>query len=53
MVAEAETIAAVQCAQDFLHIMRIMSAMELKVELPMILHVDNSGAVDLINSWSS
>ena len=23
-----------------------------KIELPMILHVDNRGAVDLINSWS-
>ena len=27
--------------------------MELNVELPMILHVDNSRAVDLTNSWSS
>ena len=52
-VTEAETIAAVQCAQDMLHIMRIMEAMELNVERPMILHVDNSGAVDLINSWAS
>ncbi len=52
-VTEAETIAAVQCVQDMLHTMRIMEAMELNVERPMILHVDNSGAVDLINSWAS
>ena len=52
-VTEAETIAAVSCAQDMLHVMRIIQALDLKVELPMILKVDNSGAVNIANSWTS
>ena len=52
-VTEAETIAGVQCVQDMLYIKKILEAMELKVELPMVLRIDNSGAVDLANSWSA
>ena len=29
-----------------------MEPLELKVELPMILEMDHSGAVDITNSWS-
>ena len=49
---EAETIAAVQCAQEMLYVMRLINSMELKVKLPMVLEIDNKGAVDLSNSWS-
>ena len=52
-VTEAEAIAAVQCSQDMLWIKIILNTMELKVKLPIILRVNNSGAVDLINGWSS
>jgi hypothetical protein len=52
-VTEAETIAGVQCAQDMLYCKRVLECMELQVELPMILHIDNSGAVDLANNWSA
>merc|ERR1712038_2212673 len=51
-VTEAELFAAVQCAQDMLYIMRLLESMNLKVKKPMILHVDNKGAVDLANNWS-
>ena len=52
-VTEAELFAAVQCVQDMLYTARkILESIELKVLLPMVLHVDNKGAVDLINSWS-
>ena len=51
-VTEAELFAAVQCAQDMLYIMRLLESMDLKVKKPMILHVDNKGAVDLANNWS-
>ena len=39
-------------AQDMLHIYRLLESLELKVELPMVLEMDNSGAVDIANSWS-
>jgi hypothetical protein len=32
--------------------MRIVESMGLKVEKPMILEIDNSGAFDLTNNWS-
>ena len=51
-VTEAELFAAVQCAQDMLFVMRILKSMQLQVELPMILEVDNKGAVDIANNWS-
>lgn len=51
-VTEAETIAAVQCAQELLLTYKIVKSMGLEVKLPMILEVDNKGAVDLANSWS-
>lgn len=52
-VTEAETVAAVQCTQDMLYIKRVLEGMDLKVKLPMVLKVDNSGAVDLANNWSA
>jgi hypothetical protein len=52
-VTEAETVTAVQCAQDMLYVKRLLESMELQVELPMILEVDSSGAVDLANNWSA
>eukprot|EP00957_Ditylum_brightwellii_P171337 13043305-Ditylum_brightwellii.AAC.1 len=52
-ITEAETVAAVHCAQDMLYVKRLLESMELQVELPMILEVDNSGAVDLANNWSA
>jgi len=52
-VMEAKTIAGVQCAQDMLYIKQLLESMELKVELPMKLEIDNSGAVDLANNWSA
>ena len=45
-------MAALSCAQDMLYAKRIMESLGLKVKLPMILEVDNKGAVDLINNWS-
>lgn len=32
--------------------MRILNSVGLKVKLPMILYVDNKGAVDICNNWS-
>jgi hypothetical protein len=52
-VTESEYIEATECAQDMLFAMRVMNEMQLKVKLPMVLEVDNQGAVDIANNWSS
>ena len=52
-VTEAELVAAVDAAQDMLFAMRVLESMGLQVKKPMILQIDNKGAVDLANNWSS
>jgi hypothetical protein len=49
---EAELFAAVLEAQDMMFAFYIMTSMLLTIELPMILHCDNQGTVDLANNWS-
>jgi hypothetical protein len=51
-VTEAELVSATQCAQDMLFIMRILESIGLKVQKPMVLEIDNKGAVDLAHNWS-
>ena len=51
-VTEAEIAAGVMMAQDMLYVYRLLESLELEVEFPMILEMDNSGAVDIANSWS-
>ena len=51
-VTEAELFAATQCAQDMLFVMHILNSLGLKVELPMVLEIDNRGAVDITNNWA-
>ncbi len=51
-VTEAEINAAVLCVQDMLYAKNLIKSIRLKVELPMILEVNNKGAVDIINSFS-
>ena len=52
-VTEAETAAGVIVAQDMMYVYRILTSVGLEVELPMILEMDNKGAVDLANNYSS
>ena len=51
-VTEAELIALVMCVQEMLYVKKIIESLQLKVKLPMIVEVDNKGAVDLVNGWS-
>ena len=51
-VTEAEAAAGVMVAQDMLHVMRLLLSLGLKVKLPMVLEMDNKGAVGLANNWS-
>ena len=36
-----------------LYVYRLLTYMGLSVELPMILEMDNQGAIDIVNNWSS
>ncbi len=49
--SEAELNAAVLCAQDMIYQKNMLESIGLKVEFPMILEMDNTGAVDLVNSF--
>jgi hypothetical protein len=52
-VAEAESISGADCAQDMLFAMRVLESMGLKTKKPMILNIDNKGAVDYANNWTT
>jgi hypothetical protein len=47
---EAELNAAVVCVQDMLYAKNLLESIGLNAELPMVLEMNNIGAVDLINS---
>ena len=51
-VTEAESAAGVMVGQDMLYVYRLVLSLGLSVELPMVLELDNQGAVDLANNWS-
>ena len=51
-VTETELYAAVNCAQGMLHCMHVLQSLDLTVNLPMILEIDNQGTVNLANNWS-
>ena len=51
-VWEEEQTSGVLCAQDMLYTKNALESMGLKDKLPMILEMDNKGAVDLANNWS-
>ena len=47
LVTEAKIAAGVMLAQDMLYGYRSLESLKLKVELPMLLEMDNSGALDI------
>jgi hypothetical protein len=49
---EAEPYAGVTCVQDMLYMKNVLESLRLKVKLPMVLEMDNQGAVYLANNWS-
>ena len=51
-VTEAESGAGVTTAQVMMFIYRLLTSMGLKVKLPMVLEMDNKGAVNLANNYS-
>ncbi len=51
-VCKAEMNSAVLCAQDMIYAKHVLESLGLQVETPLVLQMDNKGAVDLINSFS-
>jgi len=51
-VTEAKLVSGTQCAQDMLFVMKVLKSIGLRVKKPMILEIDNKGAVDLSHNWS-
>ncbi|KAL7494557.1 hypothetical protein ACHAWT_003208 [Skeletonema menzelii] len=51
-VADAEQNAGVTTAQDMMFVLRLLVGLGLKVKLPMVLEMDNKGAVYLAENWS-
>jgi len=51
-VSEAELVAATECAQDMMFVKHVLESIGLKVKLPMMLEIDNKGAIDLCNNYS-
>ncbi len=49
---KTETYAGVTCIQDMLYMKNVLESLGLKVKLPMVLEMDNQGAVYLANNWS-
>ena len=52
-VTESELGSGTDCAQDMLFAMHVIESVGLKVKKPMTLYIDNKGAVDYINNWST
>jgi hypothetical protein len=50
---EAELYSGVDCAQDMLYGMRVIESIGLSVQKPMKLQIDNKGAVEYANNWST
>lgn len=51
-VKEAKIAEVVMVAQDILYKYRLLESIGFNIEMPMLLEMDNWGAVDIANSWS-
>ena len=51
-VTEAKIAAGVMVAQDMLYVYHLLESLELEVELPIVLEMDISCALDIAKSWS-
>ncbi len=49
---KAETYADVTCVQNMFYTTNVLESLRLKVKHPMVLEMDNQGAVYLANNWS-
>ncbi len=49
---KVKTSAGVTCVQDMLYTKNVLESLGLQVKLPIVLEMDNQGAVYLANNWS-
>ena len=49
---EEEIAVGIMAAQDMMSVYRLLQSLELQVELPIVLKMNNSGTVNIANSWS-
>ena len=52
-VTESELCAATECGQDLMFAKNLLESIGLAVREPMILNIDNTGCIALINNWSA
>lgn len=52
-VTEAESGAGTTALQDMMYVYHLTESVGLQVEMPMVLEMDNKGAVDMANNWSA
>jgi hypothetical protein len=52
-VTEAELTSGTECAQDMMYEMRVIESIGLQAKKPIKLLIDNKGAVDYSDNWSS
>jgi hypothetical protein len=52
-VTEAELSSGVECFQDMMFARRVLESIGLQVQKPMKITIDNKGAVDYANNWST
>jgi hypothetical protein len=52
-VTEAEYVAAVEVVQNMLFAWRVLQSIGLQVKTPMVIEIDNKGAVDLATGWTA
>jgi hypothetical protein len=52
-VTEAELKSGIECVQDMLYAMRVLESIGLRVSKPKSLTIDNKGAVDYANNWTT
>jgi ABC-type transport system involved in cytochrome bd biosynthesis fused ATPase/permease subunit len=52
-MTKAKIAAGVMEAQDMLYMYRLLEVLQLTVELPMLIEIDNSGDAVIVNSWRS
>ena len=51
-MTEAKGASGVTTAQNMMYTYCTLTSVGLSVELPIVLEMDNQGAVDLANNWS-
>jgi hypothetical protein len=51
-VTEADYISAALCVQEMVSHKCLLESLGLSVQLPMVLQIDNKGAIDLVDNWS-